>query len=229
MIRLAAFDIAGTTIDDRNLVYEALRDAVRSYDVEPDEKDVADNMGREKHRALEALLRAGGQSPDEKQIDEAYERFTDALRRYYDDQPPVPVTGVEEAMTAARKDGMKICLTTGFTQDIAHLVLDKAGWKIAPLEDGGMIDALVTADEVPAGRPAPYMIFRAMERTGVEDVAEVLVAGDTTADELAGHRAGVAMNVGVLTGATGEAALADQPHTHILPSVVQALEIARQG
>ncbi|EGD56172.1 hypothetical protein SCNU_04926 [Gordonia neofelifaecis NRRL B-59395] len=34
-------------------------------------------------------------------------------------------------------------------------------------------DAVITTDDVPAGRPAPYMIFRAMERCGVASVRGV--------------------------------------------------------
>ena len=62
-----------------------------------------------------------------------------------------------------------------------------------------MADTVVCGSDVPAGRPAPYMIFRAMERLGVTDVARVLVAGDTPRDLEAGTNSGAAMVVGVLS------------------------------
>lgn len=103
-------------------------------------------------------------------------------------------------MPIHRATGFKVALTTGFTRDVADMVLDGVGWRVGPLEDGGMVDALVTADEVAAGRPAPYMIFRAMERAGVVDVRRVVVAGDTGADLVAGTRSGAGLVAGVLSG-----------------------------
>jgi len=83
----------------------------------------------------------------------------------------------------------------------------------------GLAEALTGVDDVAAGRPAPYLIFQAMEATGVRDVRRVLVAGDTTRDLQAGCNAGVAAVVGVLTGGQDAAALGAEQHTHILPSV----------
>jgi phosphoglycolate phosphatase-like HAD superfamily hydrolase len=63
------------------------------------------------------------------------------------------------------------------------------------------------------------MIFRAMELTGVTDVARVLVAGDTTRDLQAGSNAGAGAVVGVLTGALDAPALGRTRHTHLLAGV----------
>ncbi|MCK0440646.1 HAD hydrolase-like protein [Gordonia alkaliphila] len=77
---------------------------------------------------------------------------------------------------------------------------------------------MVTTDDVPAGRPAPCMIFRAMERCRVQDVSRVIAVGDTAVDVQAGRNAG-ATAVGVLTGQTGRALLAAAGPDHILDSV----------
>jgi phosphonatase-like hydrolase len=82
-----------------------------------------------------------------------------------------------------------------------------------------VLDAVVCVDDVAAGRPAPYMVFRAMERTGVRDVSRVLTAGDTVRDLEAGTNAGAAMVLGVLTGGLDARALGAVRHTHLLPSV----------
>ncbi|MDQ4489313.1 HAD hydrolase-like protein [Sinomonas sp. ASV486] len=57
-----------------------------------------------------------------------------------------------------------------------------------------------------------------MERTGVQDVREVLAAGDTVNDLLAATRVGVTA-VGVLTGKLGRADLEVHPHTYIVDGV----------
>ena len=81
------------------------------------------------------------------------------------------------------------------------------------------VDAIVCTDDVAAGRPAPYMIFRAMELAGVTDVRRVLVAGDTPRDLLAGMNAGAAMVVGVATGDLTLEQLGTERHTHLLASL----------
>lgn len=87
------------------------------------------------------------------------------------------------------------------------------------------MDALVTSDLVPASRPAPYVVFRAMEASGVQQVAHVLVAGDTPDDLQAGANAGAGLVVGVLTGSFDEATLAEHPHTHLLSSITGIVEL----
>jgi len=69
----------------------------------------------------------------------------------------------------------------------------------------------------PADRP--YMIFRAMETTGVLDVARLAVVGDTVVDLRAGTNVGARIVAGAATGKLTHADLAPQPHTHLLASV----------
>jgi phosphoglycolate phosphatase-like HAD superfamily hydrolase len=80
---------------------------------------------------------------------------------------------------------------------------------------------VVCGDDVTQGRPAPYLIFRAMEATGASSVHSVANVGDTTLDLQAGHNAGVRWNVGVLSGAHDRQALERAPHTHLLLSVAE--------
>ena len=63
------------------------------------------------------------------------------------------------------------------------------------------------------------MIFHCMEATAVADVRSVANVGDTVLDLQAGHNAGVALNIGVLSGAHGRDQMQEQPHTHLLNSV----------
>jgi phosphoglycolate phosphatase-like HAD superfamily hydrolase len=63
------------------------------------------------------------------------------------------------------------------------------------------------------------MVHRAMERTGVTDVAQVLTVGDTVLDLRAGTQAGARVVVGVLSGGVPRAVLEAAPHTHVVDSV----------
>lgn len=213
MIKLAALDIAGTTIDDGGAVYDALRAAVEERGATVADADLQTWMGTDKITAITALLELGGVQPERQLAVDAFARFRAILAKSYADNPPTVLPGVDAAIARLRESGVQVALTTGFSDDVVEPLLASVGWAV-----GQQLDAVITTDQVPAGRPAPYLIFRAMERTGVIDVRTVLAAGDTAVDVQAAHNAG-AVSVGVLTGQTPRAALEAAPHDHILDSV----------
>lgn len=214
MIRLAALDIAGTTIDDAGAVYEALERSVIETGATVRATDLQEWMGTEKPAALRALINLGGGVARDEVVDAAYRRFVELLGSAYRARPPVALPGAAEAIATLRSAGIKVALTTGFSTDVACHVLATVGWRI-----GEHIDALVCADEVAAGRPAPYMIHRAMERAGVDDVRDVLVAGDTLVDLRAGKASGAAITIGVCSGKLDRVALMVEAHDAIVDSV----------
>lgn len=213
MIDLVALDIAGTTLDDGGAVYDALRQAVeeRGATVAPD--DLQTWMGTDKVTAIDALLRLGGLTSTPEQVQDSFDRFRTILRDRYAARPATILPGVDDAVRTLRNAGISVALTTGFSRDIVELLLDSVGWNV-----GDDLDAVITTDDVPAGRPAPFMIHRAMEHTETLDVRRVLAAGDTVVDLRAANNAGV-ISVGVLTGQTPRPLLEAEPHDHILPSV----------
>jgi phosphonatase-like hydrolase len=155
-----------------------------------------------------------GIPPGDAELQTVVADFQSRLSAAYADQPPRPLPGVPEALAALRDRGVKVALTTGFDRVILESLISALGW-----EGDAVADTVVCGSDVPAGRPAPYMIFRAMERLGVTDVARVLVAGDTPRDLEAGTNSGAAMVVGVLSGASDAVELGAHRHTHLLPSV----------
>ncbi|MES2172179.1 MAG: phosphonatase-like hydrolase [Actinomycetota bacterium] len=217
MIELVALDMAGTTIDDHGLVYDALRESVTETGATVDPVHLQTWMGTDKLTAIGALLPLGG--GDASAAPAAFERFRVILADSYRANPPVALPGVEEALRFLRELGLKIALTTGFSDDVAYPILDAVGWTV-----GVQLDAVVTTSDVTAGRPAPYLIHHAMEKTAVTDVRTVLAAGDTAVDLQAARNAGV-VAVGVLSGALGRDDLQKHPHDHILDSVVDLLDL----
>ncbi|WP_420174747.1 phosphonatase-like hydrolase [Luteococcus sp. OSA5] len=213
-ITLCAFDMAGTTIDDKGRVYDALRDCVTRQGATVADDDLQTWMGTEKRDAITNLLRLGGVEPTSQVVDAGYADFVELLRTYYRQTPPVALPGVEQAFTILRRNAIKVALTTGFSREVAGPLLEALGWGV-----GRQLDAVVCADEVAAGRPAPYMVHRALERTGTASMAEVLVAGDTVADVQAGLRSGAAQSIGVLTGALGSDQLTAAGATAVLEGV----------
>jgi phosphonatase-like hydrolase len=208
MVELVAFDIAGTTVQEHGAVYRALEAAVAAAGAAVTQDDVRRWMGADKHEAVRALL---GGAPGDERVEEVHADFRARLQAAYDERPPAPFDGVPRLFETLRAQGTRVALTTGFERAIAEPLLASVGWA------DGAVDAVVCADEVAAGRPAPYMVFRAMERCGVHRVDRVVVVGDTALDLRAGSAAGAAGVVGVLSGGADAATLGAERHTHLLP------------
>lgn len=94
------------------------------------------------------------------------------------------IPGVPEAVAECRRRGMKIGATTGYTRELMDIV--EAGAR----EGGYVPDVSLGADDAPAGRPAPWMIFRVCERLDVYPMSAVLVVDDTPVGIAAGRNAG---------------------------------------
>ncbi|AXB41748.1 phosphonatase-like hydrolase [Amycolatopsis albispora] len=210
MIKLAALDIAGTTVAEDNQVYRVLADVVAEHGAPAPEAEIRRWMGADKREALAAL------TGDKASVERLHDRFVTSLRAAYEAQPPKPIPGVPQALQAMREAGVRVVLTTGFDRQITDPLLAAVGWRA-----GEHVDAVVCAVEAGGGRPLPLMIHRAMELTGVTDPGEVLTAGDTALDIQAGRAAGAAMVVGVLSGAQTRTELAAEHPTHIVADVTR--------
>lgn len=124
--------------------------------------------------------------------------------------PPIP--GAEETIRKLRENKYLVATTTGFDREIVMPIFRRLGWE-------KYFAAMVASDDVSQGRPAPYMLFHAMETAGVTSVAEVMAVGDTPLDLQAASKAGLRGMVGVLSGAGTAEQLRREPHTQIVPSV----------
>jgi phosphonatase-like hydrolase len=217
---LVVLDMAGTTIDEGQHVYRVLAETAIAHGASPSEEDIARWHGAAKHEALRALLTRDGTPPSDDVLATVVADFRSRLSAAYAENPPRPLPGVPQALAELRAAGIRVALSTGFDREIVDSLLTALGW-----QGDAVADTVVCGSDVAAGRPAPYMIFRAMERLGVTDVARVLVAGDTPRDLQSGTNAGAGAVVGVLSGASDADELAGYPHTHLLASVADLPEL----
>ena len=104
-----------------------------------------------------------------------------------------PISGVIQTIDTLRCRGIKIGSTTGYTKEMMDVVVPAAA------ENGYRVDNYVTSDNLPAGRPYPYMIYKNMCDLGVPSRFSVLKYGDTISDIKEGINAGV-WTVGVILG-----------------------------
>lgn len=210
-IELAALDIAGTTVDEGGAVYRVLAHVVTAHGADPTDADIRAWMGADKREAIATLLGVPAGHPT---VAVAHRAFVTELAAAYRTTPPVPFPGVEEALATLRAAGIKVALTTGFDRQVTEPLLGAIGWRVPDV-----LDAVVCADEVAAGRPEPFLIRWAMELTGVTDPGRVLAAGDTVLDIHAGHAAGAGTVIGVLTGAQTAAELTAAGPTRLVDGV----------
>ncbi|MFJ9644630.1 phosphonatase-like hydrolase [Streptomyces sp. NPDC004244] len=214
---LVVLDMAGTTVADGGLVERAFARAAERLGVEAGTADfdaklryVRDTMGESKISVFRSLFGT------EELARQANSAFEEAYAELVDGGLVAPLPGAREAIEELRAGGRTVVLTTGFARVTQDAVLDALGWQ-------GLADlTLCPADAGGRGRPYPDMVLTAFLRTAaVDDVRDVVVAGDTAYDMLSGCRAGAGIVAGVLTGAHDRAVLADHGATHVLGSVAE--------
>ena len=127
-----------------------------------------------------------------------------------------PIPGVLDTIKDLRASGIKIGSTTGYTQAMMDVVRPGAAAK------GYVVDNLVTPDNLPAGRPAPYMIYKNMIDLAIPSVDNVVKVGDTIADIKEGVNAKV-WSIGIITG-SNEMGITEEEYNRRTPDELAALK-----
>jgi len=210
---LVVFDLAGTTVQATDQVAGAFRSAFQQYGMTVSEDAISSVRGRSKREAITELVESRSGVDDPAAIAAGvYREFRRTLMQRYEQSDVDVVEGAVETFSWLRSRGVAIALSTGFDRLLANLLLERVGWTQT-------IDAVVCNDDVPRGRPAPYLIYRAMEWLGCDQAGKVAAVGDTVSDLQAAHNAGIGRGIGVLSGAHSRAQLEACPHTTIIDSV----------
>jgi phosphonatase-like hydrolase len=206
-------DFAGTVMRDDGAVLAAYRAALTEFGIPFTEEDLAARRGANKRGVFRELaVRALPESEVEDVAGSALSSFEAALRQEYETGEVREIEGAETAMRVLMGAGIKLALTSGFDRGLVDLLVGRLGW-------GELFDCVLSGSDAPEGRPAPYLIYRAMTDLGVHDVSRVAVVGDTPLDLRAANNARAGWVIGVLSGAHSIETLGATPHTHLLPSV----------
>lgn len=211
---LVVFDMAGTTVYDDGSVLECFAAAAQATGLSASRDELNERMGQSKIEVFDELARRQlGHGAEASALrDRAYDVFRRVLEGTYQRRGAQPIPGAVEAFRWLREREIRIALSTGFYREVTELLLDRLAWR-------DVADTVVCADDVPEGRPAPYLIHEAMRRCRIWDVAKVVAVGDTPSDLLAGKNAGAGAVFGVTSGAHRAVSLRRYPATQILDSV----------
>lgn len=194
-LRAVILDWAGTIVDHGSCAPAGVFvDVFRKHGVEITLAEARGPMGAEKRAHIAALLaepeialrwhHRHARPHTEADIDAIYADFIpmqlECLPRYAHLIP-----GTIEAVASFRRRRLKIGTTTGYNREMLDVLLDEARRR------GLEPDASVAADEVPEGRPAPWMALTAAMRMNAYPVESCVKVGDTAPDVLEGLNAGM--------------------------------------
>lgn len=226
-ISLVVFDLSGTTVSDDNAVAKCLYEGGKHFGLGATIEDFEKTIGTNKIKLYEFMLaRDNGHEVliddlERHHFPEYHEKaltifdyYSLLMVEYYRNEVKA-MPGAEETFAWCHQNGIKVATDTGFHHDVNAAIMEGLQWK-----EKGLIDlSLDVEDTGGIGRPAPYLIHRAMNLLGIQSVHETVKIGDTPADLLSGYNAGCIANIGVLSGANQRETLVKYPHTDILQSV----------
>ena len=104
MISMVVFDMAGTTVNEDNVVYKTLQKAIKKkgFDFTLDQV-LAEGAGKEKLEAVQSILKKYARNTDKELANEIYSDFMDLLSRAYEDIDVLPQPNAEELFQILKK------------------------------------------------------------------------------------------------------------------------------
>ena len=228
-IQLVVFDMAGTTVKDEDEVFDCFMKATEDTGLQADANKLNPMMGWAKKLVFQTLWaeQIGKEHSDfESKVEASYAKFKQVLEDHYRTQPVQPSEGCLDLFAWLKSQNIKIALNTGFYREVADIILQQLGWDKG-LDSNyvgsskSIIQASITPSEIynNEGRPAPYMIQKAMYKLEIKDPQKVIAVGDTPSDIQAGVNANCGRSLGVTNGTHTKEQLETSPHNGLLNSL----------
>lgn len=214
-IKLIVCDMAGTTVNEGGIVYKMLYKTIKDNSLKINEGDIDNFHGVNKTEVLNHFIKNDPNFNNSNILPELLKSFKNNLRNSYFNNDNISLIHEElpELFNNYRKNGIKIALNSGFSKDIQEQIINK-------LNMNEFIDDYISSEEVPNGRPYPYMIEELMKRHNITDSKQVIKIGDSTNDILEGKKANCFKSIGVLTGAETEEKLLNAGADLILNNII---------
>lgn len=194
-IQAVLFDWAGTTVDyGSRAPVRVFLEIFHRIGIEITEAEARGPMGQAKREHIASVLALPritelwktrfGSAPSSADVDRLYADFL-PLQLSVLSQGSDVLPGITKMVNELRRRGIKIGSSTGYTRALMEAVIPKAR------EQGFEPDVTICSDEVPEGRPMPWMNFRACEALKVYPPTAVIVVDDTPIGIQAARRAGM--------------------------------------
>jgi phosphonoacetaldehyde hydrolase len=194
-VRAVIFDWAGTVVDYGSMApVDAFIELFRRHGVTVSPEEARRPMGSYKKDHIRIILgmepvseqwqRLRGRAPSPEDVDQLYCEFIPLQKEEIGRHADV-IPGVPETVGRLRQEGILIGSTTGYTREMVVPLLPRAA------AAGFSPESTVCADEVPAGRPAPWMAINSAMQLGVYPMEACVKVGDTLLDIAEGLNAGM--------------------------------------
>jgi len=220
-ISMVVFDMAGTTVDEGNVVYRTLHKAIEKYcPAVSFEEVLLLGAGKEKLQAIKETLAGTNNNLSEEDIQIIFKDFLRLLEKAYEHLMVIPTSNTERLFQELRSLGILVVLNTGYNFATASSLIQKLNW-----QKGVHYDLLVTASDVTNNRPQPDMILYAMDKLNIHDADTIIKVGDSTIDIEEGRNAGCKYNIGVTTGAHTKAQLKEANPNFIFDNIYDLMLI----
>ncbi len=201
ILKAVIFDWAGTTVDygcfaPTGVFIEVF--SQKGITISPQEARGPMGMHKRDHiRSLANYPRISaewkkihGRECNENDIEEMFNNFI-PLQLSVIEKHSAIIPELPEALKVIRSKNMKIGSTTGYNNEMMEIL------SAAAAKQGYIPDTVVCATDVTAGRPAPWMAFKAAEKLGIYPMQAIVKIGDTISDIKEGNNAGM-WSVGVI-------------------------------
>jgi phosphonoacetaldehyde hydrolase len=194
-LKAAVLDWAGTVVDHGCLAPAAtFIEAFAGFGVPVTVAEARAPMGMAKKdhiraiaatpRVAQAWLERHGRPATDTDIDALYDRFL-PLQVAMVERHAELIPGALAAVAQMRARGLKIGSTTGYPRAVMDVVVHEA------TRQGYAPDAIVVAEDTPAGRPGPFPAWKALIDMQVAPAAAVVKIGDTVVDVEEGLNGGM--------------------------------------
>jgi phosphonoacetaldehyde hydrolase len=224
-IKAVVFDWSGTLVDFGCMAPVAVFVKVfREYGVKLDLKTARRPMGLAKIDHLRTLLTypevttqwlsVHGDFPAETMIMDMF-RLAEELMSETVIRNAIPIAGAAGLMDFLRQKKIKTGSTTGYSENIMRALLHESSiQEVLP-------DCVVTASDIPQGRPKPWMCFLNAQLLDVYPLHQMIKIGDTEADMAEGTNAGM-WTIG-LTLSGNEAGMTPQEYENQSPELLEQM------
>lgn len=174
------WDLDGTLVDSGDCHWRAWRETMRGEGVDLTYRQFLDSFGQKNDRILTAWLGARATPAAIRRIGDAKEAM---YRRFAVEEGLEPLPGAAEWVERLHAGGWRQAIASSAPAENVRVMLDV-------LHLDRFFDAIISAEDVTAGKPDPQVFLKAAERLSVPPDASVVVE-DAAAGIEAARRAGM--------------------------------------